>query len=161
MTITIKAAGSVRDTAKIRPAFFDTASLEWTSWVMEGTYFKLLAINPQTGGFTMMLKVDPGNQAPIHGHLGAVEGLIYKGGFGYGEDRGRELHYVIEDGGIAHTPDTDDDGMEMFAVVYAPLVGYEEDGGIAGVIDAKAMYQLADENGMADHIQPPAYWTDL
>ncbi len=161
MASQIKAVGSVQDTAKIRPAFFDPGTLEWAPWVMEGTYFKLLNINPQSGGFTMMLKVDPDNQAPIHGHLGTVEGIIYKGGFGYGDDRGRELHYVIEEGGIAHTPDTDDDGMEMFAVVYAPLVGYEEDGSIAGIIDAKMMYQLATEHGVAAHLEKPAHWADI
>lgn len=161
MATQIKPVHTVENTAKIRPAFFDPGTLDWAPWVMDGTYFKLLNINPQTGGFTMLLKVEADNMAPVHGHLGTVEGMIYKGGFGYGDDRGRQFHYVMEEGGISHTPDTDKDGMEMFAVVYSPLVGYDDNGGIAGIVDAKLMYQMAAQNGMADHIERPAHWTDV
>lgn len=161
MTTQLESTKFNKNTVKVRPAFFDPSTLDWSPWVMDGTAFKLLNINPQTGGFTMLLKVDADNLAPIHGHLGTVEGLIYKGGFGYGPDRGRELHYVLEEGGISHTPDTDEDGMEMFAVVYAPLVGYDDKGGIAGIIDAKMMYGMAVENGMADHLEKPSHWTDI
>jgi hypothetical protein len=40
----------------------------------------------------------------------------------------------------------------MFAVVHGPLVGYNEDGTIAAVIDGRFMYDLAVQNNMADHI---------
>jgi hypothetical protein len=45
---------------------------------MPGTWFKLLGINPMTGGFSILLKVEPDNRAPVHSHLGAVEGIILK-----------------------------------------------------------------------------------
>jgi len=150
---------TVTPTTSVKPAFFNPDTLPWTPWVIEGTEFKLLNVNAQTGGFTMLLRVEPGNLAPIHGHLGAVEGIILGGGFGYDDDRGREGWYVLESGGISHRPDTDDDGMVMFAVMYGPLVGYEDDGGIAGVVDGKTMYQLAEDNNAANHIGRPAEWS--
>lgn len=145
-------------TARHTPAFFDPETLPWTPWVMEGTWFKLLSVDPLSGGFTMMLKVSPNNEAPIHGHIGAVEGIITKGGFGYDEDRGRAGHFVLEMGGINHKPDTDDDGMEMFAVIRGPLLGYHDDGSVALVLDGKKMYELAVAANCADHIEKPRDW---
>ncbi len=141
-----------------RPAFYNIADLPWLDWVMPETWFKLLNINPITGGFTMMLKVGPNNTAPVHGHIGSVEGILLEGGFGYGEDRGRAGWYVREPGGINHIPDTDGDGMVMFATVNGPLLGYNGDGGIAAVVDAKMMYELAEAGGAAAHIDKPTDW---
>ncbi|MEM1018902.1 MAG: cupin domain-containing protein [Pseudomonadota bacterium] len=151
----------VKETPMVHSAFRKVEDIEWTDWVMPGTKFKLLNIDAKSGGFSMMLQVSPGNVAPIHGHLGSVEGIITKGGFGYGADRGRPGDYVYEAGGINHRPDTDDDGMEMFAVAHAPLVGFADDGGIEGIVDAKLMYTLARDAGQADHITPPDHWSDI
>lgn len=141
-----------------RRAFYDLNDMPWLDWVMPETWFKLLNVNAITGGFTMMLKVGPNNKAPVHGHIGAVEGILLDGGFGYGEDRGRAGWYVREPGGINHIPDTDADGMVMFATVSGPLLGYNADGSIAAVVDAKLMYELAVKGGGADHIDKPADW---
>lgn len=141
-----------------RRAFYDLNDMPWLDWVMPETWFKLLNVNAITGGFTMMLKVGPNNKAPVHGHIGAVEGILLDGGFGYGEDRGRAGWYVREPGGINHIPDTDADGMVMFATVSGPLLGYNADGSIAAVVDAKLMYELAVKGGCADHIDKPADW---
>lgn len=151
-------ASTVTATKPHRPAFFDPGKLPWLPWVMEGTWFKLLNVNPVSGGFTMLLKVEADNHAPVHGHLGAVEGWMIEGGFGYGEDRGRAGHYVLESGGIRHEPDTDSDGMVMFAIAHGPLCGYNDDGSIAGVVDAKVMYELATAGGAVDHITKPLDW---
>lgn len=141
-----------------RPAFFNPDDLPWHDWVMPETWFKLLNINPYTGGFTMLLKVGPNNTAPVHGHIGSVEGIMLSGGFGYGSDRGRAGWYVREPGGIDHIPDTDADGMVMFATVNGPLVGYNPDGSVAAVVDAKFMYEMAVAKGAADHIDKPLDW---
>ncbi|MBP7334863.1 2,4'-dihydroxyacetophenone dioxygenase family protein [Niveispirillum sp.] len=152
-------AGTVTATTQHRPAFFDPGSLPWLPWVMPGTFFKLLNVNPMNGGFSMLLKVEPDNWAPVHGHLGSVEGWLLEGGFGYGkDDRGRPGHYVFESGGIRHEPDTDKDGMVMFAIAHGPLCGYNDDGSIAGIVDARAMYDLAVAGGAAGHLPKPLDW---
>lgn len=149
---------TVGETKRSTPAFYNLEGLPWNDWVMPGTWFKLLNVNPISGGFTMLLKVEPNNLAPVHGHVGSVEGIILQGGFGYGDDRGRAGDYVREMGGINHIPNTDDDGMIMFAVVNGPLIGYHDDGSVAAVLDGKFMYELAASHGAVDHIEKPADW---
>jgi len=134
-----------------RPAFLDPSTLPWTDWVMEGTYFKLLNIDKKTGGMTILLKVDPDNEAPIHGHLGGVEGIILEGEFGYGDDRGGAGAYFYEEAATRHQP-TSPNGTVMYAVAYGPIVGYNPDGSVGGIVDAKLMYDMAAENGAADHL---------
>jgi len=125
---------------------------------MPGTWFKLLGVNPITGGFTMLLKVAPNNEAPVHGHLGAVEGYILEGGFSYDDDHGLRDHYVFEGAGIRHIPNTHDDGMIMFAIAHGPLCGYNDDGSVAGIVDARFMYDLAAADNAAAHVEKPSHW---
>lgn len=158
VTLSKDVAASVTQSKLHRKAFYDLNQLPWLDWVMEETWFKLLNVNPITGGFTMMLKVGPNNTAPVHGHIGSVEGIVLEGGFGYGEDRGRAGWYVREPGGINHIPDTDADGMVMFATVNGPLMGYHPDGSVAIVVDAKLMYELAAAGNAAEHIDKPVDW---
>ena len=141
----------IKETIHKHSVFFDPETLPWTEWVMPGTYFKLLNVNEASGGFTMILKVDADNEAPIHHHIGAVEVYIIDGEFGYGKDGGGKGHYSYEPGGSMHTP-TSPDGTIMFAIAYGPIVGYNEDGSLALVVDKDLMYQMASENNAAGHI---------
>ena len=156
--LTRTATATVKATATTRSAFFDPGQLPWTDWLMPGTWFKLLNINSVTGGFSRLLKVEPNNRAPVHGHIGAVEGIILEGGFSYGEDRGTAGDYVHEGAGIRHEPDTHAGGLLMFAVVNGPLCGYNYDGTVAGIVDARSMYEMAVAAGAADHIEKPSHW---
>ncbi len=133
------------------PAFFDPSTLPWAPWAIEGTHFKLLNVDQKTGGFTMLLKVDPDNKAPVHGHPGAVEVYVIEGEFGYDDDRGSAGAYGYEAAGSMHEP-TSPGGTTMFAVAHGPIVGYEDDGSIAGIIDGQSMLALAREHGVADHL---------
>lgn len=139
-------------------AFIAQASLPWTPWVMEGTWFRLLNINAVSGGFTMMLKVSPHNEAPLHGHFGAVEGYIVEGDFSYPGDPGHTGDYVYEGAGVRHVPTTGEHGLVMFAVVHGPLGGFHPDGSVAAVVDARLMYELAVSAGAAGHITKPPHW---
>ncbi|NOX50201.1 MAG: hypothetical protein GXP16_06645 [Gammaproteobacteria bacterium] len=118
---------------------------------MDGTHFKLLNIDTKTGGFSMLLKVDADNDAPVHGHLGAVEAFVIEGGFGYEEDRGGVGSYVYEAAGSIHQP-TSPEGSIMFAVVHGPIVGYQDNGEVDGIVDAEFMLKLAREHNTADHL---------
>ncbi len=144
-------AMTVKTVKPKQSVFLDTNALKWLPWVIEGTWFRLLNVDMKTGGFSMILKVDPDNDAPVHGHVGAVEGIILEGEFGYDDDRGPGLHYVWEPAGAIHQPDSPG-GFTMFAVMHGPLLGYNDDGSIAAVVDGKFMYQMALDGGVADHI---------
>ncbi|MEM9531476.1 MAG: cupin domain-containing protein [Pseudomonadota bacterium] len=158
---TISHAAATKITPTIGSAFVDPDTIDWSPWVMEGTWFKLLNFDPKTGGFTMLLRVNPNNEAPIHGHIGDVEGWILKGGFSYEDDHGLAGYYVLERGGINHMPSTGPDGMEMLAIAHSPLVGFNDDGSVGAVVDAKLMYTLAKDSGAANHLKPPEHWTDI
>lgn len=119
----LAASAAVGSTATVESACFDPSVLPWTDWVMPGTWFKLLNLNPMTGGFSMLFKVKPNKSALIHGHLAAVKGFILEG------------------------------GLIMFAVIHGPLCGYHADGTIAGIVDAAMMYEIAVAAGAAGHIE--------
>lgn len=137
-----------------RRVFTDTHALPWTEWVMERTWFKLLQVDIKTGGFTMLLKVDANNTAPVHHHIGAIEGWMVEGEFGYGDDRGGAGAYVWEETGAIHMPTTRS-GFIMLTIVHGPLAGYNPDGTLSGIIDAELMLKLARDAGAADHIAAP------
>lgn len=133
------------------PVFYDIAAIPWTDWVIEGTHFKLLRVLEETGGFTMMLKVDAGCEAPIHGHIASSEVYVIEGEFGYDDDRGAEGWYGYEPAGARHEP-TSPNGALMFAISYGPLVGYNADGSVAAVVDGRALYELAKANNAHGHL---------
>ncbi|MDA5192528.1 2,4'-dihydroxyacetophenone dioxygenase family protein [Govanella unica] len=134
------------------PVFFDPTDLPWLPWVMVGTHFKLLNVDKKSGGFSMLLKVDAGIQAPVHGHLGAVEAFLIEGEFGYEDDRGGVGSYVYEPAGARHEP-TSPGGVIMFAVAHGPLVGYNDDGSLAAIVDGRLMHDLAVAGGAAGHLR--------
>lgn len=142
----------IKETQHKHPIFFDPSTIPWTEWVMPGTHFKLLHVNDLQGTFTILLKVDPDNEAPLHHHIGGIEAYIIEGEFGYGDDRGTVGCYTFEPGGSMHKPDSPQ-GTVMFAVVYGPIIGYNEDGSVAVVVDPDLMFRMADENNAADHIR--------
>lgn len=144
--------GAVKLTQHHRRAFFDPETLPWTPWVMPGTHYKLMTVDVRSGGFSMFLKVEPGTVAPAHGHVGAVEGVILEGGFAYDDDAGGTGHYICEQAGAIHAP-VSPQGCIMFAIAHGPLVGYNPDGSIAAVVDAKVMLDMARAAGVADHIE--------
>lgn len=132
--------------------------MHWVPWVLHGTWFKLLAINPLTGGFSMMLKVAPLVYVPIHTNIGAIEALVLEGELFFGDESGENGIYLFEHGGIKRQPHTREAGAIVFAVVHGPLLSYEEDGSIATVIDAKVMYELAEASGEIHHLARPVEW---
>jgi len=132
--------------------FFDPATLPWTPWGMPRTFFKLLHIDEASGRFTFLLKVEPDVAAVLHKHLGEAEGYILQGEFGYGEERGGTGWYAYEAGGATHLPTTRT-GLLIFAVSHGPIVGYNPDGSIGGIMDVEWMYEAAKANGAAAHIK--------
>lgn len=135
------------------PSFTNPGEIPWVQWVMEGTYFKLLNVNELTGGFTMLLKVDAHDDpVPVHGHVGGVEVYVIDGEFGYDDDRGAAGWYGFEQGGTLHEPNSPG-GTTMFAIAHGPIIGYNPDGTVAAVVDAKFMYQMAKEAGTHKHLR--------
>jgi 2,4'-dihydroxyacetophenone dioxygenase len=117
----------------------DPQQLPWAPWAMPGAYFKLLSAEPESGRFTLMIKLDKGCAAPLHRHVGAVEGFILDGGFHYAEEplaRFTAGTYLLERDGAVHQP-VSPEGALMFAVFHGPVEGLDADGRITGRVDWK------------------------
>ena len=106
---------------------------------MPGTCFKLLHADAGTGRFSLMIKIDKGAKAPMHRHVGAVEGIILEGGFHYHDQpniRFTAGSYLLENDGAVHQP-VSPEGAIMFAVFHGAVEGLDEDGNVSGRIDWK------------------------
>lgn len=115
------------------------ANMEWLSWAMPGAYFKLLHANAVTGSFTLLIKFEAGAAAPIHRHVGAVEGYMLEGGFHYKDEPERPFEtgcYLWESDGAIHQP-VSPNGAVMFAVFHGPVEGLDDDGNLTGRINWK------------------------
>lgn len=117
----------------------DPQHLPWVPWAMEGAQFKLLSADPDSGRFTLLIRLEKGCTAPMHRHVGAVEGLILDGGFYYADEPQTRFGagtYLLEKDGAVHQP-VSPDGAIMFAVFHGPVEGLDRDGGIAGRVDCR------------------------
>ncbi|OWW22309.1 2,4'-dihydroxyacetophenone dioxygenase family protein [Noviherbaspirillum denitrificans] len=126
------ATASSRDTL----LSLDPASLPWVPWAMPGTQFKLLSADPESGRFSLMIRLEKNCNAPSHRHIGAVEGLVLEGGFHYDDApdvRYTAGMYVLERDGAVHRP-VSPEGAVMFAVFHGPIEGLDDEGNVTGRI---------------------------
>ncbi len=117
----------------------DPQQLPWAPWAMPGGYFKLLAADPDSGRFTLLIRFGKECAGPAHRHLGAVEGLVLEGGFHYADDPARRFTagtYLLERDGAVHQP-VSPEGALLFAVFHGPVEGLAEDGSVSGRIDCR------------------------
>lgn len=133
----------------------DCDTIPWTPFPMPGTSFKLLNINETTGAATILLYVAENAQAPLHMHCGAAEAYNIFGRWAYeGEAEAIGPNcYVYEPAGIVHLPKQESESL-MFGIFHGPIVGYTEDGQVAGVITADLLYDLAAANKAVGHLPP-------
>ena len=94
-----------------RSSIVRAEQLPWTPWAMPGTRFKLLYINRAIQMTVVLLDVEPNTEASVHKHFGDAHAYVLKGGFGYEHGEVFEGDYMVEAGGIMHTPKTGADGV--------------------------------------------------
>jgi len=117
----------------------DPAQLEWLPWAIPGASFKLLHADADSGRFSLLIKIEADVDAPMHRHVGAVEGMVLEGSFHYHDQP--ELHYtpgtyLLEKDGAVHKP-ISPQGAVMFAVFHGPVEGLDDAGNVIGRIDWK------------------------
>jgi 2,4'-dihydroxyacetophenone dioxygenase len=108
-------------------------------WASKGMAFKLLSADPDSGRFTILIKVDPGVHAPLHRHIGAVEAYVLEGGFHYHdapEVRFTAGSYLLEPADSVHQP-ISPEGVLLLAVFHGAVEGLMPNGTSAGRIDWK------------------------
>lgn len=115
------------------------ANLPWLPWAMHGAQFKLLSADPHSGRFTLLIRFEKGITAPLHRHIGAVEGYMLEGGFYYQDQPQLTFSagdYLLENEGAIHQP-VSPDGAVMFAVFHGAVEGFDAEGQLTGRIDCQ------------------------
>lgn len=153
-SIEMKASVNGRDPRIVsRPGTYmvDVDKLPWTPFVFPKTFFKLLNINSARATSTLLLKAEKGAPTPLHKHVGAAEVYVLKGSFSYEEGSAKSGSYVHEAGGVVHIAEATDEIL-AYVTFHGPLVGYNDDGSVAGVCDVDLFYDLAKANGAVGHL---------
>ncbi len=115
----------------------NTDDLPWVPWALPGAEFKLLHADPESGRFSLMIRLAPGVVAPVHRHVGAVEGYMLSGGFYYHDEPERHFNagsYLLERDGAVHQP-VSEHGALMFAVFHGAVEGLDAAGNLTGRVD--------------------------
>jgi 2,4'-dihydroxyacetophenone dioxygenase len=144
---------SVKVVSKAGTYMADVDKIPWTPFVFPKTFFKLLHLNEDRGAATLLLLAEQGAPTPIHKHVGAAEVYVLRGSFSYEEGTAHANCYVHEAGGVVHVAEANDEIL-AFGIFHGPLVGYNDDGTVAGVCDCELFYELAAKNGAVGHLPP-------
>ncbi len=136
---------------------FDTDPIPWTNIGEDDeTQFKLLRIDAETLGTTILFRMKKGAKVNTHRHFGAVELYTLSGSWEYvGDGKSSRDGYVYEHAGAVHYPVAHEDTL-AFIVSRGPLQHYNEDGTPGVVIDAFSWYQMAEANNAVAHLKEHA-----
>jgi anti-sigma factor ChrR (cupin superfamily) len=130
-----------------------TAQVPWTPWALPGTWFKLLDYDHNHSYTVILLRIDPDAPPVTHKHLGAANAYILSGGFGYEHGSVYEGDYMVEAGGVTHTPHAHPEGCVLLGFMHGVVQGVNSDGSIAGVVDVDWYIEAAKRNGAFAHLE--------
>lgn len=121
------------------------SELPWHS-LGEGAYYRLLRVSPETGQFSIILKLDKGGRFAGHYHLGAGEFLMLKGELKYKDSTAKAGDWGYEPLGVVHADTNVEMETELLFIGYGPIAFTDEQGAIAQVLDAKLLSDVASGN---------------
>jgi hypothetical protein len=152
----IKAGG---ETARRHEVFEDgsliirAAQIPWTRWALPGTWFKLLDYDRNHSYTVILLKIDHDAPPTVHKHLGAANAYVIEGGFGYEHGEVYAGDYMVEAGGVTHTPHVHPGGSVLLGFMHGVVQGFNPDGSIAGVVDVDWYIAAAKKNDAFAHLE--------
>jgi 2,4'-dihydroxyacetophenone dioxygenase len=117
----------------------DHKKLNWVEWAMPDAQFKLLHADQASGCFALLVRFLPNAQAPIHRHIGAVEGLVLDGSFFYTDQPElifKSGTYIWESDDTVHQP-ISEKGAVMFLIFHGAVEGLDGTGKVTGRVNWK------------------------
>ncbi len=120
----------------------DTEDLPWAPFpgTEGGGAFKLLRVNRDISGMTMLLRLAPESVGPWHKHCGSTEYYILDGHVPWGGDTVLPAGtYFYEAAGLQHSEPPPGNEVTMLVISYGPIQGFFPDGKPGPVIDAEMM----------------------
>jgi hypothetical protein len=129
------------------------AQIPWTRWALPGTWFKLLDYDRNHSYTVVLLKIDQDAPPTVHKHLGAANAYVIEGGFGYEHGEVCAGDYMVEAGGVTHTPHAHPGGSVLLGFMHGVVQGFNPDGSIAGVVDVDWYIDAAKKNNAFAHLE--------
>ncbi|WP_084419764.1 2,4'-dihydroxyacetophenone dioxygenase family protein [Henriciella litoralis] len=133
---------------------YNPKDLKWHS-LGNGAHYRLLRVSPETGHFSIILKLDAGGMFAGHYHLGAGEFLMLKGELKYKDSTAKAGDWGYEPLGAVHADTNVEMETELLFIGYGPIAFTGEDGSIAQILDAKLLSDVAEGK-----IQPVSFTVD-
>lgn len=128
-----------------------TGEVPWLP-LAEKVFIRVLKTNRETGGFSVMIRAEPGGVLPRHRHVGEAEVYILKGqgnhpqsgDFGPGD-------FITEPKGALHDPVEFGEETELLMICDGPSEFLGEDGGVQHVMDLGMLDYLVARYGGEKH----------
>lgn len=117
-------------------------NLPWHS-MGDGAYFKLLRYSPETGVFSIILRVDKGGMFQSHRHLGGAEFFMTKGSMEYVNGVAEAGDWGYEALGAVHKATQVSEDTEMLFIGHGPLIFTDENGEDDKVLDGALLSAVA------------------
>ncbi|MGE0825901.1 MAG: cupin domain-containing protein [Candidatus Binatia bacterium] len=110
----------------------------------DGNQFLVLRISKETGAWSALVKAKAGQVNAPHTHIGPADFYVLSGGFDYRGGSAREGDWVYEPAGAVHEATTHPMDTVYLANVYGPVAFHDAKGGIAGILDWRAVQKMVD-----------------
>lgn len=129
--------------------------LPWTEGPVEGVSFRLTHVDRVTGMWTALFKMDAGVEMPAYFNYGEVQFYVIEGAMSVDDISLGLGHYYQDFSGPARATRAGPSGVIFFVMFAGGLALADGDGKPSGpYIDANRIYEVAAENGAADHLPP-------
>ncbi|MEZ5233781.1 MAG: cupin domain-containing protein [Acidimicrobiia bacterium] len=109
-----------------------------------GAGVRVLALNPEAGWFTMLIKGRAGQVNPPHTHIGGASFYVLSGGFDYRGGSAREGDWVWEPAGSVHDATTHPVDTVYFGQIYGPVAFHNKEGRPPRMVDWLSTQRLVD-----------------
>ena len=127
----------------IGAALVRTKNKQWIS-AGDGNEFLVLRISKETGAWSALVKAKAGQVNAPHTHIGPADFYVLSGGFDYRGGSAREGDWVYEPAGAVHEATTHPVDTVYLANVHGPVAFHDSKGGIAGILDWRAVQKMVD-----------------
>lgn len=109
-----------------------------------GAGVRVLALNPEAGWFTMLIKGRAGQVNPAHTHVGGASFYVLSGGFDYRGGSARAGDWVWEPAGSVHDATTHPEDTVYFGQIYGPVAFHNKEGRPPRMVDWLSTQRLVD-----------------
>jgi len=127
----------------IGAALVRTKNKQWIN-AGDGNEFLVLRISKETGAWSALVRAKAGQVNAPHTHIGPADFYVLSGGFDYRGGSAREGDWVYEPAGAVHEATTHPVDTVYLANVHGPVAFHDSKGGIAGILDWRAVQKMVD-----------------